>query len=461
MATAHRESIGQLHDKITITIGKDDYLPSFETALKKYSKNASLPGFRKGHVPAGMIRKMYGQSVFLDEVIRTANQELEKFLQEEKPVIFAQPLPFEGAEKLNIDMNQAADYKFEFEIGLKPTFNVDLNQHKGKINKYMIQITDDMLNQEVEHIRKRAGKLSHPETSEDPEDLVYLEYERLDENGNAVDGLEKMQDVEAMKDLMAPIAELVKGKKAGESFQIQPTQLLNEEEQKRLLEKALHLSADDEEAKKANYNVTITKYGHLKAKELNKEFFNEVFPNSEIEDVDGFKAKLKEELQKELMRYSVDKLQNDIYETLVHETPIELPENFLRSWLKRGSEEEKTEEAVNKEYPQFDHQLRWNLISDQLMQEKEIKVTREEVLESVKGQMMAYFGVANEEDAPWLDSYLQRVQEDKKQMDDTYRRLLFDRLFESLEKDLEVQEKEVTQEEFNQLSQAGHHHHQH
>lgn len=117
MATVSRESIGALHDKITVKLTKEDYLPSFEKSLKQYAKQANVPGFRKGMVPAGMVRKMYGQSLFGDEVFRSAGKQLEDYLQQEKVAIFAQPMIMPGAEKINLDMNNPSEIDFSFEVG--------------------------------------------------------------------------------------------------------------------------------------------------------------------------------------------------------------------------------------------------------------------------------------------------------------------------------------------------------
>ena len=122
MASVIKENIGNLHDKLTVKISKEDYLPEFEKAIKSYSKKANIPGFRKGMVPSGMIKKMYGASIFSDEVIKTVEKELQEYLGKEKPEMFAQPLPMES-DLRKLDMNQPEEYDFPFEIGLKPKIN--------------------------------------------------------------------------------------------------------------------------------------------------------------------------------------------------------------------------------------------------------------------------------------------------------------------------------------------------
>src|SRR5712671_136957 len=117
MASVTRETIGDLHDKLTVKISKEDYYPSFEKAIKEYSRKANIPGFRKGMVPTGMVKKMYGASIFYDEVIKVVEKEIHEYLDKEKPEIFAQPLPMENDTR-KLDMSNPAEYDFPFEIGL-------------------------------------------------------------------------------------------------------------------------------------------------------------------------------------------------------------------------------------------------------------------------------------------------------------------------------------------------------
>ena len=145
MATVTRENIGPLNDKVIVKLAKEDYLPAFEQSIKKYAKTANLPGFRKGMVPASLVKKMYGQSVFTDEILRTVEKQLSDYMANEQLDIFAQPLPLESDSRM-LDLNNPNDYSFAFEVGLKPSFEVDIkNIH---ITRYHVQITDEMVNDE-------------------------------------------------------------------------------------------------------------------------------------------------------------------------------------------------------------------------------------------------------------------------------------------------------------------------
>lgn len=170
MATVTRENIGVLNDKITVKVNKEDYFSSFEKSLKNYSKSASIPGFRKGMVPAGIIKKMHGQAVFTDEVLRSVEKELTKYMDDAKLDIFAQPLPLEENDARSLDVNNPAEYTFGFEVGLKPDFKIaDLT--KEKINQYKIEVTDEMINLQIERLKKGYGKKKDAEGGDGDENI--------------------------------------------------------------------------------------------------------------------------------------------------------------------------------------------------------------------------------------------------------------------------------------------------
>ncbi len=458
MATVTREQIGNLHDKITVKLSKEDYMPSFEKSLKQYAKNANVPGFRKGMVPAGMIRKMYGQSLFGDEVLRTAGTKLEEYLKQENVAIFAQPMVMPNEEPLKLDMNEPSDVDFHFEIGLKPDFEITPLTSKTKLTRYKIAPSDKMVDEEVDRIQKRFGAADAIEAVGSKDDILYGKYEACDAEGNVAAGAQEVEDTVLMEKLPAKMQDLLMGKKADDTLVIKPSEVCTPEELPGFMKDPLK---QDISAADGYFKFTLTKVAKLKPAELTPELFQQVFQNDEIKDETEFKNRIREELSRELDRISGERLQNEMYELLVHQTPLQLPENFLKRWLKEGGEKAKSADEVEKEFPGFDHQLRWTLISDKLIGDNNINVTREEVLEDMKGRVLAYFGMTSEDDAPWMEGYMQKMAKDNKAMDETYRRMLFDRLFKHLETAFNIEEKEIAEEEFFNLpdAHAAHHHH--
>lgn len=458
MATVTRNNIGTLHDKITVKLAKEDYMPSFEKSLKQYAKTANVPGFRKGMVPAGMVKKMYGPGIFNDEVFRSAGRKLEDYLRDEKVAIFAQPMLVPGETQVSLDMNAPSEVDFVFEVGLKPDFEITPLKEKATLVRYKVAASDKMVEDEIERIRRRYGKVENPETISAKEDILYGTYEACDADGNVAEGAHKVEETVLVEKLPAKLQEMVIGKAVNDTFVFRPADVCTAEELADFLKDPLK---QGEEAAQQYFKLTITKVGLLIPRDLDATLYAEVFPNDNVTSEADFKDRIKAELGREFDRITKDRLNNEIFEMLVHQTNIELPVPFLKRWLKDGGEKPKTDAEVESEFGSFEHQLRWTLISDKLILENNINVSLEEVNEDIKARVLAYFGMEAGDDAPWLDSYMAKVAKDEKTMNETYRRLLFDRLFQFLETQFNVEEKEVTEEEFFKLpdAHAAHHHH--
>ncbi len=457
MAMVTRENIGKLHDKIVVKISKEDYIPSFEKALKNHGKNAQVPGFRKGHVPPGMIRKMYGQSVFVDEVLRTVNQELEGFLKKEQPQIFGQPVAMPTEQALQFDMAQPADFEFPFEIGLKPDFDITpLQTKKGGLTRNIVTADDKMLDEEIERLRISAAPVEDAETLEAKEDIAYIDYVAIDENGAEIPGT-ACQETITLENLPEKLQEQLIGKAIKTSITFIPSEEYNPDKLSEFITDVLKQDPEDEAVKNSPYRLTLSKIRHRTRMETDEHFFEKIFPGMEVRTEADFRAHLKEDLNKQLTHLGKDRLQNEIFEILVHETPIELPVDFLKTWLQKGEESTRTAEEVEQEYPGFEHQLRWTLISDKLIREYNLDVSYEEVTNELKARILSHLGMEPDNDVPWMDAYLERMMKEEKTVDETFRRLLFGKLFDKLEAELEVKEQEINYEDFTRLPEAHHH----
>ncbi|MEQ1676587.1 MAG: trigger factor, partial [Chitinophagaceae bacterium] len=228
MATVIKENIGLLHEKLTVKLEKTDYLPSFEKALKEYSKKANIPGFRKGMVPAGLIKKMYGTSLFTDEVLKTVDKELIGYLQNDKLDIFAQPLPLESDFK-QLDVNNPADYTFEFEVGMKPDFNLP-DLAKAATTRYVVTVTDEMVNNEVDRLQNRYGNMKDEETVTTEDNVLNVTFAESNADGSEVEGGIKKDNSVLVKYFSEAFRKNWIGKKAGDSETVQLISAFDEKE---------------------------------------------------------------------------------------------------------------------------------------------------------------------------------------------------------------------------------------
>lgn len=455
MATVVRENIGLLHDKLVVKLSKDDYYPSFDKKLKEYSKTANIPGFRKGMVPAGMIKKMYGSSIFTDEVLKSVEKELYTWLNNEKPEIFGQPLPLQS-DLSKMDINNPSDYEFGFEIGLKPEYTL-ADVSKAKLTLHKVKATDAMVDEEISRMQIKAGKMTEPEVVNNEENVLNLFFKESDEDGNVVEGGASKENSVILKYFTAAVQKKFIDKKIGETITVQLNKAFDEDKLAMILQD-LGLDKDDKEAAKKYFNLEIVKIGLVEKRELNEDFFKEVYPAKEIKTEEELRAALKEEIENYWQGQSRNQLQDQLYHYLIDETNMEFPAEFLKRWLQTGGEQAKTAEQVEAEFPVFNNQLKWTLISDKLIKENKLEVSNDELRDYMKAEVMRYFGSMSlgDDTTSWLESYIDRMMKDEKQVDGSYRRLITDKLFNSLESQVKPKEKEVTPEE---LAAMQHHHH--
>lgn len=454
MASVTRENLGNLHDKLTVKVAKEDYFPSFEKAIKDYSKKANIPGFRKGMVPAGMVKKMYGASIFYDEVIRSVEKELQNYLTQEKPEIFAQPLPMEN-DLRSLDMNNPSDYEFPFDIGLKPEVSLDaLKNAKPVFHK--VKATPEMVSEEVEKLITKHGTMNDAETVTGAENVLNVLFEESDAEGNVVaDGNSKDNSI-LVKYFTEEYQQKLRDKKVNDFVVLQLKDAFGEKEREWILSD-LGLDKDDTSSSDKYFKMTITKIGLVEKKELNEEFFNQVFPGKELKTEEDFRKTLEEEIQKQWDAAGHNQVQDQLYHTLI-DTPIQFPDEFLKRWIEIGGEKKKDRDQVEAEYPTFANQLKWTLISDKIINENHLEISEEELRNSMKAEIMNYFGQMNlGEDTSWIESYIDRMMKDEKQVDSTYRKMITEKLFNWMETQVTPVEKETTSEEFLAMQ----HHHQH
>jgi len=455
MASVTRENIGLLHDKLTVKVGKEDYYATFDKKLKEYGKTANIPGFRKGMVPAGMIKKMYGKSIFTDEVLKAVEKELYTWLNTEKPEIFGQPLPLENDVR-DLDINNPSEYEFGFEIGLKPEYKMaDLSKAKAILHK--VKATDEMIDEEISRMQIKGGNMTSPETIDNEENVLNILFKESDKEGNSTEGGISKENSVILKYLTPAVQKEFMGKKVGDSVTIQLSKAFDEDKLVAILAD-LGFEEGDKEAAEKYFTLEIVKIGLVEKRALDEAFFNEIFPGKGIATETELREALKEEIQKYWDGQSRNQLQDQLYHYLLDETQMEFPEPFLKRWLQTAGDKEKTPEQAEAEFPGFSNQLKWTLISDELIRNNKLEVSNDDLRDYMKEEVMRYFGQMNMgEDTSWLESYIDRMMKDEKQVDASYRRLITDKLFNHIESMVTPKEKEVKPEELNAMQ----HNHQH
>ena len=354
-----RENIDELNAVVKVDIAKEDYAGKVEKILKDYRKNANIPGFRKGHVPMGMVKKQYGQAVLVDEVNKLLQDSLNKYLTEEKLDVLGNPLP---KEQENFDWNKDA-YTFEFELGLAPEFDVNLELEKP-VTHYNIVADEKMVNNQIESIRKQYGKLISKDEAEEG-DIVAGTFK------NEEEGIEKETSVELEKLKGKRNLNKFVGAKVGDTFSVKTKNLFEDDH-----ELIQHLGIDHDKAHDLDIEVefTVSEVNHRELAELNQELFDKLFGEGKVTSEDELKEKIKEDAAKQFKQQSDQQLMNDVTKQLIEQTKFELPKEFLQKWIQTVGEKPMTEEEAKEEYEKSEEGLRYQLIEGKILNENKLTV---------------------------------------------------------------------------------------
>jgi trigger factor len=408
-------------------------------------------------VPTGLIKKMYGPSLFTDEVLKSVDRELITYLQNDKLEIFAQPLPLESDFR-QLDVNNPVDYTFHFEIGMKPEFQLP-DLAKAKTTRYVVTITDEMIDSEITRLQNRYGNMKDQEIVSSEEDVLNLNFIETDAAGAEVEGGTKKDNSILVKYFSEGFRNKWMGKKTEDAEVVQLKTAFDEKEREWIIGD-LGLNKEDAASADKYFKIIITKIGLLEKKELNEEFFNQLYPNKDVKTETDFRNKIKEEIQAYWNGQATNQIHDQVFHELVEHTEIKFPEGFLKKWIKTQNETPKTDEEVEEEFPKFLSQLKWTLISDKIVHDNAIQVSPDEIRTFAKQQLFSYMGGANlSEDQPWVTDYVEKMMKDRKFVEDSYNRIQTQKIFEWAATKVKPADKDISAEAFTKMVEEHQHHH--
>lgn len=430
-----KEQIDDLNAVVKVAITRDDYQDKVEGILKDYRKQANIPGFRKGHVPMGLIKKQYGKAVLVDEVNKLLQDNLNKYLTEEKLDVLGNPLP---KQQDNFDWDKE-ELAFEFELGLAPDFEVPLKTKKP-ITHYKIVADNKMVDEQVERIQKQYGKLVSQDVISGHEEVTGTfknEGEEID--NKATLELDKIDSKKVLKEL--------KGKKAGDTLSLDTKGLFKEDY---LLSSMLGISQDKAENLDIEVEFTIDEINERQPAELNQELFDKLFGKDKVTSEKELKDKIKEDSEKQFEQQSDQKLLNDITEYFIENTKFDLPTDFLTKWIQMTGEEPLSEEQATEEYEKSEKGLRYQLIEGKIIKDNDIEIQFDELKEFAKGfikSQMAQYGQMNPKEEE-LDNIAARVLGNQDEVKRLSEQLMSQKLLTLYKEKVNLKTKEVTYEDF-------------
>ncbi|HEX9980015.1 MAG TPA: trigger factor [Flavobacterium sp.] len=430
-----RKNIDDLNVVVTVEISKEDYESRVEKVLADYRKNATIPGFRKGAVPMGHVRKQYGKAVLLEEVNKLLQENLNKYLQDEKLDILGNPLPVPANE---LDWN-AENFSFDFELGLTPQFNVDLGT-AGNVTQYRIVADDQMLEDQVARVRKQYGKLKSAESVSADSDIVgTFTNEEKGINNSTTFSLGIFKDKSA--------ADKFIGKKVGDVVTLNTKGLFDDDHK---LMDYLKVSHDDVHGLDVDVDFTIEEINENEPAELNQELFDKLFGEGKIASVDELKEKIKEDAEKQFAVQADQKFLNDVTDSLLKNTKFDLPAEFLKKWIRTAGENPLSAEEAEAEYSKSENGLRYQLIEGKVISDNNLQITFDDLKgytsEMIKKQM-AQFGQLDPSDAD-VEGIVARVLSNKDEVKRLSEQLMSEKMVGLYKEKVKAATKEVTYADF-------------
>ena len=444
-----RENIDNLNAILTVSIEKNDYEVNVNEVLKNYRKKANMPGFRPGMVPAGLIKKMYGKAALADEVNKIMSKGLNEYIQAENLNILGEPLPNDEKQPA-IDWDTQTDYSFVYDIGMAPEITVKLDKNIT-LPYYSIQANDDMVNKQLEAYAGRLGENKVVESVED-KDTVRGNFVQLNEDGTELEGGIQAEKVIIAVDLIKD--EKVKasfiGKIAGDVVVFDP---LKAYENKHEVGHMLSISHEEAESLSGNFSFTIIEVLRFEKAELNKELFDKIYgEDSGITTEEEFKAKIKTELEENFVYSSDYKFTIDSHEALVKSIQFDLPETFLKRWIK-VTNEKMTDEQIESDFDSFMLDLKWQLIKDRIVKDNDLKITEEDVRSLAKVMALNQFrqyGLSNVSDEH-LENYANHMLKNEEERRKLASRKQEDIIISAIKNKVTLDFKETAYEEFNKM----------
>ena len=397
---------------IDLLIEKKDYVEKVDISLKDYRKKANIPGFRKGNVPVGLIKKQYGTAIKVEEINRIVQKEISKYISDNDISILGSPLPFEDGE---IDWTKD-EINLKFEIAYKPNFKL-IYKPKKTLTYFIIEADNEMINTQVESIQNQYGKLISLQ-SPDKQSTISGNVKTVESEK------QKNLSLDTEKFKIAFFSKYLSNAKVGSLININ-TKSFDED-------KYLNSLFTSEEKDFINKDL-IFEINEITKREkaiLDKDLYKKVYKNDEIKSQKQFKNKVKSEIEKQFINQSDQKFFNDCVEFLISNTKIDLPEKFLKKLIIANQKEKISEDEIDKDFSQSIKGIKYQLIESKLIEENDIDIESDAVKSYAKEMIikqMAMYG-QNQSDDEQLNSIVKRVMSSEDEVKRMYSMLLNEKI---------------------------------
>ena len=439
-----QEKINDLNAVLTVKISPDDYLEKVEKAIKDQAKKMKLPGFRSGMVPAAHVKKMYGKSILVEAVNTLLSDSVNNYIQQNEIEILGQPLPKEDDSSFKWDFSD--DFVFHYELGIAPAVTIEFTA-KDKLTQYVVKVDEETLASRIKNIRRSYGKMTNPEVVADG-DVVFAEFVQLNKDGSVFEGginvtstlrLEIVKDASALKSLIG-----LKKDDVIKSFDL----VMAVDDEKQLI-KILKLDEENPIIPTSKFQLTVKNINRLEESDLNQDFYDKLFEAGTVTSEEEFVSRITEELESMMAQDAEKKLAADLYQYGSEKAKMDLPDAFLKRWLKI-SNKEITDEELEKGYEDFAKNLRWTLVENKIVKDQKLQIKYEDVYQTAKMRLENQFkmyspqGLTEEQ----LGQYTAQFLQEKENANRIFDEVKAQKVFEYLKTVFTLTQKEIAYNKF-------------
>ena len=438
---------------ISIEMERADFQGNVDKALNQYRRKASIPGFRPGKVPMGVVKKLYGTSVLAEEVNKLINSSLSNYIQENKLPILGEPLPKEDPEK-ELDLEKDEKFTFEFEVGLTPEFDLTFDKETA-LPLYKVELEDDLFEKQIEGYKQNFGTYDKIEESALETDLIKGKAVELENGEPKEDGI-VVENAILMPSYIKNDEETKNrfvGANAGDEVIINPKLAYDNEAE---IASFLNIKKEDVADVTSDFKFSIEEITRFKEAELNQEMFDKVLGEGVATDEESFRAKVKEELSKQFAPDADYFFMKEVRKAILEKMEdAEFPEEFLKKWLKLTNEEA-TDELIEKDFPNILNDIKYQIAKDKIVTDNDIKTEASDVQElasKVAQSQFAQYGMSNLP-AEMLQDYVKRMLENEETVKGLFARVVENKIAAWMKENITLEEIVITSEEFSKLTAA-------
>ncbi len=434
-----KNQIDDLNIELTIAISAEDYAEKEKKRLSAYRKNADFKGFRKGMVPASIVKKLYGDQALYEAINSVIGEQLDKFIKDNNLNILGEPLPSES-QKEN-EWKSGNDFEFKFDLGLSPAIDIELGKD-DKLTRHKIEVSPKAVADTKAEMLRQYGSLQEGEAAGE-EDYVIADFRQGDKaSEGAYVAVSKVEGDAKTKFV---------GAKSGDTFDVNVNEaFVNETDRSSMLK----VSKDELAALDPVWNVTVVNVKTFVPAEENQETYDKIFGEGVVKTAEEFEAKVAERIQNSYNQESDYKLSQDIQAYLVKKADVKLPEAFLKRWLYENNKEKFTMEQVEKDFDAFLKDFRWQLVRESLMKKFDLKIDDKDMLDAAKGfaaYQYAMYGMPNVPEQLLSEAAVELLKDERR-----HRNLVesveSEKVISAVKEVITISNRKITEEKFRALA---------